>query len=245
MASTSETGHAKNVANFKKIVSFCKGYKTKYNPSRASIKMDALDALITEADAIMQALKTEEDNFNGATNERMIYFEPLKVLSTRIINALKSTEVSEETKKDARTVNKKLQGRRANPKDKPTPIGTDQPLPTDNSISVSQQSYDSLIDNFEKLVVLVSSETNYAPNEPELSVAGLQATLTEMERLNQAVIDKFTALSNVRINRNNLLYNPVTGMGTTIKNIKSYVLSVFTASSPEYKQISGIQFKPR
>lgn len=34
MASTSETGHAKNVANFSTLISFCTAYGTKYNPSK-------------------------------------------------------------------------------------------------------------------------------------------------------------------------------------------------------------------
>lgn len=41
MTSTSETGHAKNVANFDDLVSFVTGYGTAYNPSKASIKLTA------------------------------------------------------------------------------------------------------------------------------------------------------------------------------------------------------------
>ena len=42
MASTTETGHAKNVANFEDLISFCTGYGAPYNPSKASIKLAAL-----------------------------------------------------------------------------------------------------------------------------------------------------------------------------------------------------------
>ena len=34
MPSTSETGHAKNVANFEDLISFCNGYGATYNPSK-------------------------------------------------------------------------------------------------------------------------------------------------------------------------------------------------------------------
>ncbi|MBK7148718.1 MAG: hypothetical protein IPH78_07800 [Bacteroidetes bacterium] len=37
MASTTETGHAKNVANFEDLISFCTGYGASYNPSKAAI----------------------------------------------------------------------------------------------------------------------------------------------------------------------------------------------------------------
>ena len=41
MASNSETGHAKNVANFEDLISFCTGYGATYNPSKAAIQLAA------------------------------------------------------------------------------------------------------------------------------------------------------------------------------------------------------------
>lgn len=42
MASTTETGHSKNVANFDDFISFVTGYGTAFDPSKASIKLTAL-----------------------------------------------------------------------------------------------------------------------------------------------------------------------------------------------------------
>ncbi|MDX2172203.1 MAG: hypothetical protein SFY56_03740 [Bacteroidota bacterium] len=42
MASTSETGHDKNVANFENLISFCVGYGATYNPSKTSLKVPQL-----------------------------------------------------------------------------------------------------------------------------------------------------------------------------------------------------------
>jgi hypothetical protein len=39
MPSHSETGHAKNVANFQDLISFCKGYGIIYNPSKEVLKV--------------------------------------------------------------------------------------------------------------------------------------------------------------------------------------------------------------
>ena len=49
MASTSETGHAKNVANFQDLQSFCTGYGAAYNPTNPTISMAALTTKHTEA----------------------------------------------------------------------------------------------------------------------------------------------------------------------------------------------------
>ena len=38
MASTSETGHAKNIANFQDLISFCQGYGATYNPTKESLE---------------------------------------------------------------------------------------------------------------------------------------------------------------------------------------------------------------
>ena len=45
MASTSETGHAKNVANFQDLIEFVTGYGATYNPSKNSLKLPQLIAL--------------------------------------------------------------------------------------------------------------------------------------------------------------------------------------------------------
>jgi hypothetical protein len=39
------------------------------------------------------------------------------------------------------------------------------------------------------------------------------------------------------------LYNPLSGLVKTALDVKKYVKSVFGASSPQDKQISGLKFK--
>jgi len=41
MTSTTETGHAKNVANFESLISICTGYGTAYNASKENLKLSA------------------------------------------------------------------------------------------------------------------------------------------------------------------------------------------------------------
>lgn len=47
------------------------------------------------------------------------------------------------------------------------PKSADSEAAEDKTISVSQQSYDALIDNFGKLIDLVGTEPTYTPNETE------------------------------------------------------------------------------
>jgi hypothetical protein len=241
MSSTIETGHAKNVANFKLIKANCKSFKSKYNPSDDSIKLTAQDKLITDAEVSLKDLKKSEETFKKNVNKRVAEFEPLSTLSVRVVNSLESCNPSPGIVKDARSILKKIQGKRAKPKDKPA--ATDAPVPDDKSISVSQLSYDSQVDNFDKLVILVSGEDKYMPNEPELSVAGLEAKLAQLQSVNSNVVDSITEMSNARNLRDQILYAPGTGMVDVAQSIKKYLLSVYKATAPEYKQVRKIQIK--
>ena len=57
MASTSETGHAKNIANFQDLISFCEGYGATYNPTKESLKIPQLQALYQLAQDKLNATK--------------------------------------------------------------------------------------------------------------------------------------------------------------------------------------------
>jgi hypothetical protein len=261
MASTSETGHPINVANFEDLISRCIGYGISYQPTKAVLQIPALQALRLTAQGNLTAVNSAIVILINSINARQIAFDPIKPLSTRIVNALDATDASDELVKDAQTINRKIQGKRKGETKPPTtdpvppvppvpPTGTDPvppPVPpTDKQISVSQQSYDSLLENFNKLILLVASEPSYTPNEPDLQVASLNALALSLAAQNTNVINATTALSNARIARNHTLYDPKTGLYDIQNEVKKYVKSVFGASSDEYKQISKIKFtKPR
>ena len=248
MASTSETGHAKNVANFEDLISFCTAYGTAYNPSNNHLLIPQLQTLHHDAKIMLQTVKTNKTAFDNACNAREIAFAPLKKLSTRIVNALASTNATQQTVDDAKTINHKIQGKRSNSnnskKDTTSIIPTtENTIPEVKTISVSQQSFDSLIDNFSKLIVTVSDEPLYIPNESDLKTVALNTRFTNLENLNAAVINHTTAYSNALLARNTLLYQPTIGLVDIALSVKKYVKSVFEASSPQYKQISSIEFK--
>jgi hypothetical protein len=245
MPSHSETGHAKNVANFEDLISFCKGYAATYNPSKDAHRIDSIVTQLANAQTTLQQVKTKQTAFNNNTNSRMLQFKPLKPLATKIINALDATDASAETVKDARTINRKIQGQRATPKVVSSPPLGELEGASDKTISTSQQSYDQQIEHFSKLIELLVSDSNYNPNENDLKVTTNQAKLDLLKAANTAVIDSYTEWSNSRINRNAALYSPLTGIVNTALDIKKYIKSIFGATSPQYKQVSKLEFKNR
>ena len=223
MPSTSETGHAKNVANFEDLISFSTGYWATYNPSKEALKVANLNTQLANARNVLNEVKTTQTAFNNATNKRMDAFKPLKSLATKIINALDATDASAETVKDARTINRKIQGQRATPKTVSSPPAAQVEGAADKTISASQQSYDQQIEHFAKLVELLSSDSNYKPNEADLTVAANQTKLAALKAANTDVVKTYTNWSNSRIARTNALYNPLTGLVNTALDVKKYI----------------------
>ena len=244
MASTSETGHAKNAANFDELISFAAGYGAAYNPSKPALKIPALQALSVSAKAAISAVNAAAPAYSNAVSARETAFEPLDTLSTRIKNAIKATDTTEKVDETVETIVRKLQGRRATPKKSEDEL---KALAAEgkeaNEISSSQMSYDSQLDNFDKLIKLLASIALYAPNEPELKVTALTTLYNDLKTKNTAAVSAATPLSNARLARNEIMYKPLTGMVDIALDTKTYIKSVFGASSPQYKQISKLAFR--
>jgi hypothetical protein len=248
MANFIEVGHSKNVATFEDLISFCIAYGAIYNPANVNITITGLQAKHAAAVADLQAVKAAKTGLDNATNAREILFKDFRKFATRIISALAAFSPAPQTLADAKSVNYKIQGRRAKVKKKVLPPDTSSTTgtpdePADNSISVSQQSYDALIDHFAKLIQTMGQEPLYAPNEAELSIAGLNAYLAQMQSLNTAVINATTTVSNARIARDKTLYKKGVGLVFCADEVKLYIKSIFGAGSPEYKQVAKLKFR--
>ena len=242
MASTSEKGHAKNVANFQDLIEFVTGYGATYNPSKNSLKLPQLIALKASADANLVDVIAKNTNYNNKVNERIVAFSGLKSFSTRLVNALQTTDATAETIGNAKTFNRKMQGKKASS----TQTQTDTNTPAPSTISTSQQSYDQLIQHLAGLNSVLEAESSYTPNETDLQVSTIQAKIADLTAKNTAVATAYTNISNSRIARNETLYSTDSGLVQTALEVKKYIKSVFGASSPQYAQVKSIEFsKPR
>lgn len=239
MASTSEVGHAKNVANFYSIISSAQGYGTSYNPSKDSLKIPQLQALYEQAKTNLTTVQNQKTLFEGVVNSRALKFEDIKTLSTRLINALSSTDASEKTIEDAKSYNRKIQGKRASKIEEPTDANQEAP----KTYSTSQQSFDQLTQHFAGLISVLENEPTYNPNESELQIEKLKSKLQELEASNNSVAHSNTTVSNARIARDKVLYDPENGIVETAADVKKYVKSAYGVSSNEYQQISALQFR--
>lgn len=239
MASSSETGHSKNVTNLETLILSCTGFGADYNPSNSDILISNLTTQHTNAKVSVQLVKTTEAPFNEVEGQRKTIFKPVKPTSTKVLNALKGVKAPATVITDAETINRKIQGKRA---DNTIDVVVAGQTPKDK-ISVSQQSYDMQIEHFSKLIELVSIEPKYNPNETPLKVATLTTFKNQLETINTSLKTIYTPYKNAMINRDTKLYSSETGIVDTAQTVKNYVKSVFGASSPQFKQISKLVFR--
>lgn len=238
MASTSETGHAKNVANFQDLITFVSEYGPTYNPNKDALKIPQLNTVHSKAQAGVAEVVTKKANHDTAIIDRTNAFKNLKSLATRIINALKATDAPSERIEDAKALNKKLQGARVNAIE--TSSNPDSEAP--NTVSTSQQSYDQQIQHLAGIIAVLESEPSYAPNEEDLKVDTLKAKQIDLTAKNDAVDTAYAVVSNARIARNTILYSTNTGLFDIATDVKQYVKSVFGGTSPQFAQVKGLEF---
>lgn len=243
MATNSDESHAANVTNFECLITTATTFGRIYNPSKKSILLPEMQTLLTTSEAALTAVSTAEAAYSMAVDARELEFEPLGKLCTRINNALKASDSSMKTDESVKTIFRKLQGKRVTPKlsdEEIEALKAEGKEVTQNS--TSQMAYDTRLENFGKLAIMLASVPEYKPNEEDLKVDSLTLLHTKLKTKNTDVVTATIQLKNARIKRNEILYKPLSGLVDIATDSKMYIKSVFGASSPEYKQVSKLKF---
>ncbi|MBM7421172.1 MULTISPECIES: hypothetical protein [Chryseobacterium] len=240
MPSTSEVGHARNVANLQKLTQQVSVY-TLYNPPIPNLTVANLQGLYDTANAKLVEVEDKRNANKNAIALRQTAFENLKTTCTRIINRLEILGLLPGTLDQAKSLNRSIQGNR---KKKSVSAKTDDEQPsTNNSISTSRQSFTQQAENFGILLQLLATIPNYDPYEDELKLTTLSTYKDSLINATQFV-DQTEAELNIKlIERDQILYAEETGLYSIAQNVKKYVKSLYGATSPEYATISPITFK--
>ena len=241
MASTSEVGHAKNIANLNLLNTNIAALGNIYNPSNPKLQLAYLQNLYTTAFNYQESVNNLVAPYSLAVDEREIIFKPLNRELTKLRKAYKATDgVTAVQLEDFMTVIRKLKG----VKKATTKTSTDSEE-AQNAHSTSQMSYDQRTNTMDLLISLLQNTANYNPNEAEYQVATYQAKKTLMLQKTQAVADAFIPLNNARSTRNATLYNNDDNLVDIANKAKDYLFTILDANSAQYKAISKIKFKKR
>ena len=234
--STTESGHAKNIANFGALVNSVEDIGNTYNPPTAEISLANLRLLKTSLDKTLPAVFAAEAPYKLAVNARQTSFDGMSKLATRVINSL-SVVGSDREIKDAKTILKKIRGGSA--------IKPEDPAQAAKTRSTSQMSYDNRVSNFKELTALLAAIPAYKPNEADLKVAALNAYLDKLPGLGATVNKTALALTKARTSRDQLLYAKGTGALALSLKVKKYVKSMSGATSSAAKRIFKIELRAK
>ena len=236
----SETGHARNLERFSQLISFVQGYGAAYAPGNAAITLAGLQAKLTASQSGVDGVSSALAPWKVAVNDRQNAFDGIRKLTTRVVNSFEASGAAKNAVDDAKAIKQKIDGARAKAKPDADP---DTPATEGKSISVSQQSYTQLVEHLDNLIELLDSSGAYAPNEADLKLTTLNAYSTTLKNTNTAVMNAVTPLSNSRIARDDAMYADETGLVDLAGLVKKYVKSLYGADSPQFSQVSGLEFK--
>jgi copper chaperone CopZ len=238
MASTSEVGHNKNVANFNSGYQILEEMGLLYNPSNVKIKLQNLDPLRATLQTTITVLNQKIPLYKNTVAAREQAFAPISKLMTRVVSNVKSLELSDTEKENIATQVKKIRGDQKVKKVNPETSETE-------TISTSQMSYDNRISNLDVLINQLSSHPQYAPNEIDLQIVTLQTLKTNLQTLSSSVNTAGNAIITARTNRNNALYNSENNIIKLVKDIKSYLKSLGDSGKPYYNAFVLLKFKDK
>lgn len=239
MASSNETGHAKNVANLQTLVTYLESLDGKYNPTKASLKLDALKTLYTSASKSMDDYSNAKPAYSAAVDAQEAAFKPLDKLLTRVVKAYKAGVDDPASAETIVGIKKKMTGAGSRKE-----AGTENDAATDapKERSTSQRSYDNRLAHFADIIKVLEATPDYQPAEDELKVSTLKSLYADLLKKTQAVDAAEAPVINARIRRNKSLYDSKTGLFDVVAGVKDYVASVYGAGSPEVKYINQLKF---
>ncbi len=236
MASTAETGHNKNVANFSSAYQILEEMGGLYNPSNANLKLTSLDPIKTNLSGVVTILNAKKPIYKNVVADREAEIAKLSKLTTRSLSFAQSCGISTTDQENLKSQAKKIRGdtktKKVNPDTTPS-----------ETISTSQMSYDSRIANLDTFTSQLESHPEYIPNETDIQIVSLRAFHTTLKTLSTEVNSAGNALITARKNRNDILYNNPQNIITIIKEIKAYLKSLGTEGQPYLKALIKLKFK--
>jgi hypothetical protein len=109
-------------------------------------------------------------------------------------------------------------------------------IETEKSYTLGKQSYATITKSFHNIITLINGFENYKPGNEEYSLEKLNVTYTNLNLLNDTVIQKYSEMVNSRRERKSI-YDE---LKDRVNRIKSYVRSKYGTNSTQYGDIRSM-----
>ncbi|WP_320052395.1 hypothetical protein [uncultured Acetobacteroides sp.] len=254
MGTASNTGHANNLANFKKIVGVTGELGAKYNPAQEMLKSLNLTKYGALGQKTLDDQQSAEAACSDAINVRFALFNDLDSFFPRVVSIYSISGVDAKALESIKAIARKMRPKSTSKKENKNLEATTALTTADAASAVtpetkpkartaSQLGYEDKASNFAQIASFVEANPKYAANEPELTKEGVRKYSDSLIAANDRCAAAEGALESARIERDRVFYTNPDSLYTIFHDIKRYVKGVFGSSSVEYKRISGIEFK--
>lgn len=237
--STQETGHTKNLQNFKDLYAICETNTPPYNPTLQKIMLANLDALRSKAEKAHQKVFETNAPIIVLINQRQALFQRMPKLATRVIQALEAVTEDKKIVADARRYVNKIHGKFSKPQTKDDEEGQETREPNSNS----QRSYDKLQEHFNSLIYLLENVPQYIVNEQDLTIDTLKDYMGEIKQIEKDIIILNGPYNKALNERDKIFYETPDSLVPVTRTVKTYLKSLFGIKSLEYREASRIEFK--
>jgi hypothetical protein len=231
MASTSERSFGSRIEKAKKLKTFLEGF-TNYRPATGEFSIEELILAINYAESLNPEVATLLMNYRQVVaTRREIYFKKPNAIKKLItpINAYNRGTFGKQsaTYKATNALVVKIRGEKVK----------DTKAVDSKKHSDSQQSYGSLLLNFQNLINdLESLESQYDPSNDTIKISNLIDIKNKAERANDNVSTAFASLTPKQDQR--LVAFQL--LSAKAQRIKDLVQSQYGIDSSEYKLVKGL-----
>jgi hypothetical protein len=244
MKTSRTSGHSTNLVSLRSLVPCAVSYGESYKPSKVTIKIPALESLITEGENSLDLVINLEVANKNAIDARNLAYKIFGQTLSSINNIVKASDTSKEVRTHVSSNIRTIRGIKLKSKKNETvKIEANSEVTESNVVVAHNMGYDIRLENFNKLIQYLATVLNYTPNEPQLTIAGLTSSYNDMKNKNLEVTNTDIQLTGARISRKAVFYTPSTGLAIAGGEAKNYIKAVFGVKSPEYKQVSKLKFK--
>ena len=111
-----ETGHAKNVENWQKMIAACAGFGAGYAPTNADLALASMNTLLTDVEATMDGVQTDLVPWKNKVADRENIYEGVRPRTTQILAAFKASGADANKVDNVQTFHRQVHGARAKAK---------------------------------------------------------------------------------------------------------------------------------
>jgi hypothetical protein len=237
---TSENTPAKALGNFLDMITKVES-NGGYMPSNASLLTPSMKILHADASAALDSFHSTKAIMQASKKDRVKTVDTVKTTSRRVVNFLKASGADEGKIDQAMAIYRMIHGYKAPGATKPITTGTPTAVEETKKKSNKQGSQDSLVQNFQKLIHVLKTETLYKPNEIELKITALDALVARFKADDLGASTADAACDKARASLEKIFDDPKKGVKVVMAGVKLYSKAVFGSDSMEFKSLAKIR----